>query len=360
MAENETINGEHFYVYIYRDPLDETPVYVGKGQGSRAISHTRNAARTNNRLKKMLSNRSSAGLIMQPEIVAICTEANALLIEQALISYYGRAELNEGPLFNSTNGGDGVSNPSSTVREKQRRAQETRWGTAAIEFVNAFSGEKFKGKPAELADKLNINQRQVQKIFNDENVHSVHGWCLKGNEHLVNAYNHKYDFLNAHTQEEFRGTISQLSKHSGRSGSGIAMMVNEKIRHAAGWTIKGRENKLRPLVVTSIGNVEEIKFPWENSKAKFDSALAWAFAAKMYDFWKKNMDQNKSVGGRGVLRQMKLEYPKKIYLYERAFQRFRDEEFDPYENEYFLDFFDHFICKYPEYHWLEYRQKENV
>ena len=57
---------------------------------------------------------------------------------------------------------------------------------------------------------------------------------------------------------------------------------------------------------------------------------------------------------------MKLEYPKKIYLYERAFQRFRDEEFDPYENEYFLDFFDHFICKYPEYRWLEYRQKENV
>ena len=100
MIENETINSEHFYVYIYRDPIDQTPVYVGKGQGSRAISHTRKAARTNNRLKKMLINRSSAGLIMEPEIVALCTETNALLLEQALIAFYGRAELNEGPLFN--------------------------------------------------------------------------------------------------------------------------------------------------------------------------------------------------------------------------------------------------------------------
>lgn len=103
---------KEFYVYVYRDPLDGTPVYVGKGRGNRAISHTWLKSRTNDRLGKLVVNRAEQGHAMEPEIVARCSEENALLIEQALIKYFGRAELGEGPLCNSTDGGDGVSNPS--------------------------------------------------------------------------------------------------------------------------------------------------------------------------------------------------------------------------------------------------------
>lgn len=206
---------DEFYVYIYRDPIDETPVYVGKGKGSRAMCHISDRARTNNRLGKLIANRTKLGLVVEPEIVAYCNERNALLIEQALISYFGRSQLSLGPLFNSTDGGDGVSNPSQEVRGKQASVQEKRWGTKTHDFINAFTNEEFTGKPVELAAKLGINQRAIHKLFNHDNIHSVAGWCLKGNERLVNAYNVSYQFKNVlllrslSPQSRATGTLGQ-------------------------------------------------------------------------------------------------------------------------------------------------------
>jgi hypothetical protein len=63
-------NEENFYVYLFRDPVTGEPVYVGKGQGSRAISHTWAKARTNDRLGKLIAARSAQSLSMEPEVIA--------------------------------------------------------------------------------------------------------------------------------------------------------------------------------------------------------------------------------------------------------------------------------------------------
>lgn len=56
---------------------------------------------------------------MEPEIVAHGTEDNMLLVEVALIKFYGRKDHLMGPLLNATDGGEGVSNPSEEVRAKK-------------------------------------------------------------------------------------------------------------------------------------------------------------------------------------------------------------------------------------------------
>lgn len=340
---------KEFYVYVYRDPLDGTPVYVGKGRGNRAISHTWLKSRTNDRLGKLVVNRAEQGHAMEPEIIAHCNEENALMIEQALIKYFGRAELGEGPLFNSTDGGDGVTNPSLEVRSKQRKAQETRWGTKKINFVNAFTNERFYGKATELAAFLGCSQTQVQKIFNDKHVHSVAGgWCLEGSEHLVNAYNFKYDFINELTKERFNGTIAELARHAEISASGVALLVSKSRNHAAGWVLAENSGSLRPLEKTAIGHIREIEFPWENVKAPFDSYLSWASMPRMIAFWREKLDADPSIGIKTVLKAMELPYPEKLFLYERAFKRCRDGEFDLVNNKYFLEFFDNFVTQHPE------------
>ena len=341
---------KRFYVYVYYDPKNGQPVYVGKGKGNRAISHTWNAARTNDRLVKWINKRSMQGFLVEPEIITETDEKNALLIEEALINLFGRADLNKGPLFNNTDGGDGVSNPNQKVRSAQRKAQEDRWGSKAHHFTNVISGERFTGKPVELAKKIGVGQRQVQKIFNDENVHSVHGWCIVGNEARVNLYNFKWSFINAITNEEFEGTIEELHLKTNLSGSGISQLVNKHRRHVGGWTLKERLHELRPLTITSIGHIEEVRFPWENPKATFESKLSWVRMKSIYDFWENKMLSDTSVGVKTVLKNMGVRsYPEKIYLYERAFAKCRDGELRLKTNPYYAEFLSEFLQEHPQY-----------
>ena len=71
-----------FYVYVWYK--NNIPVYVGKGKGRRAYRNKD----------------------VDVEIVRYnLTEQQAFDLEKALISEYGRADLNEGSLWNLTNGG---------------------------------------------------------------------------------------------------------------------------------------------------------------------------------------------------------------------------------------------------------------
>lgn len=113
-----------YYVYVYLDPrksgkyvyedveFDYEPFYVGKGHGDRINEHLHTIGKTNPTNSFMVSkvNRIFEGTGQYPirrKLEDGLTDADALALEQEWIGRIGRADLEEGPLTNHTNGGDG-------------------------------------------------------------------------------------------------------------------------------------------------------------------------------------------------------------------------------------------------------------
>jgi len=91
-----------FYSYLYKD-VDGTPIYAGKGKGKRANEHFK----ANTHLGRVLRKRKENGVVLIPTIYNCESEELAFFVEEELIRMYGRADLNEGTLFNLTDGGEG-------------------------------------------------------------------------------------------------------------------------------------------------------------------------------------------------------------------------------------------------------------
>ena len=114
-----------FYAYVYKDPRNGEPFYVGKGRGTRSEDHLSKShnREMNFKIKKLLRE----GFQPLIEIHHQETEAMAFDFERELIKQYGRKDLGLGPLLNRTDGGDGVSGwkPDESTRlrwSEQRKA----------------------------------------------------------------------------------------------------------------------------------------------------------------------------------------------------------------------------------------------
>jgi hypothetical protein len=94
----------YFYTYIYFDPRNNEPFYVGKGKGNRAWANHSKNKQFNGRLR-ILKNQNLEPLI---EILNTTNELSAFWLERCFIAAYGRKDQNKGPLFNHTDGGDGA------------------------------------------------------------------------------------------------------------------------------------------------------------------------------------------------------------------------------------------------------------
>jgi len=97
-----------YYIYVYYDPRDRTPRYVGEGCGNRSHVHLNNA--DNTELRKAIAEWRALGLepIIEIEERRYATKAEVWVREKELIAHYGRLIWCEGPLFNITEGGDGL------------------------------------------------------------------------------------------------------------------------------------------------------------------------------------------------------------------------------------------------------------
>lgn len=123
-----------FYTYIYHDPERKVPMYVGKGKDKRVNFHLTKA--TNLRFKNRLITLERLGFSPIIEVIEMHDEDAALEEEIRLIAKFGRLDLDQGTLYNSTDGGEGKvgyitseetkikigdanRNPSEETRQKQ-------------------------------------------------------------------------------------------------------------------------------------------------------------------------------------------------------------------------------------------------
>jgi hypothetical protein len=119
---------KQFYVYLIRDPRPDkhgVPIYVGKGNGSRAKKHWRaGAEHSNPLLARVFAKCRRLDLVPLVEIVRYFeAEADAFLFEVELIAQYGRRDLGVGGLCNLTDGGEGQSgNLASAERARKLSA----------------------------------------------------------------------------------------------------------------------------------------------------------------------------------------------------------------------------------------------
>ena len=112
-----------FYVYVYSDPANDTPFYVGMGKGNRKFAHLREAKNNPepvqgqhklNTIRKMIREGREPVIrtVYETEV-----RADALEFECSLIATIGRQDIGTGTLTNMTSGGEGVSGISGEQRE---------------------------------------------------------------------------------------------------------------------------------------------------------------------------------------------------------------------------------------------------
>ena len=125
-----------YYVYELWNPIKNTPFYVGIGKQNRNGSsndrhddHLKESLyyQRNNKLSKG-ANLHKINTILQiinsgydldiKIVMGNLSEDEVKVEEIKLIKYYGRADLNKGPLTNLTDGGDGFLNMSPIIKEK--------------------------------------------------------------------------------------------------------------------------------------------------------------------------------------------------------------------------------------------------
>lgn len=107
-----------FYAYVYVDPRDSAPFYVGKGKGYRARKHLHQT--TNPGMAARLAELKAAGVAPQIGILPCASSHESLEVEAALIAAFGRL-VDGGTLVNRSPGGsDGMGGKKHNEESKAK------------------------------------------------------------------------------------------------------------------------------------------------------------------------------------------------------------------------------------------------
>ena len=170
-----------FYVYIYFDPrqqsnyniLGETfnykPVYVGKGKGNRVLMHIKSKSKT--KLINLNKHLVKQGLVPCYKILRYFNnEEEAHSLEMELIKELGREDLGLGPLFNLTNGGEGVSGVIVTQEgiEIKRKNTKAFWDSLTLEERKRVGKKSAANRDPYNVSKGSITRKSTRREWSSE------------------------------------------------------------------------------------------------------------------------------------------------------------------------------------------------
>jgi hypothetical protein len=151
----------NFYVYIYFDPrvpgdyiiegvkYNFKPVYIGKGKGNRCTTHLSSRRKKSYKLHNLIKHLRNSQIEPIYSIVKeFQSESDAHLYEQRLISEIGREDRGVGPLFNLTDGGEGIVGLQCTDdnREVKRKNTTAFWNSLSIEERKLIGQQSLKNR----------------------------------------------------------------------------------------------------------------------------------------------------------------------------------------------------------------------
>ena len=147
-----------FYVYAYIRSKDSTtakagtPYYIGKGSKERAFSKHHNSQPPKKNYIVFLEQNLS--------------EVGALALERRYINWWGRKDLGSGILNNKTDGGEGITNPSTITREKLSNAKRNE--SAETRLKRSIAAKNRLRNPCSIETKEKISKSNVGRKRLDE------------------------------------------------------------------------------------------------------------------------------------------------------------------------------------------------
>lgn len=156
------MNNFKYYVYQYIRKSDDTPYYIGKGTGNRALQKT-------NRSVSVPKDKSKIKYIIRN-----IKENDAINLEISYIKLFGRKDIGTGILLNKTDGGEGISGCvkkgnkiPKTKETKLKISMALRGISKSVEHKQKIS-DALKGKPKSAKAKIAIINGLLGRKHSDE------------------------------------------------------------------------------------------------------------------------------------------------------------------------------------------------
>lgn len=181
-----------FYSYVYVDPRNDEPFYVGKGKRDRAYAHLKGS---HNRLVERKINKiRTTGQEPLVGIIETSTEEFAFMLEQGLIKLLGRKDNGTGILCNFTDGGEGSAGSIFSEEHKSKISAKLKGivrGPLSDEHKQKMMAAK-KANPTGIGRWMNKDGQQIKVRVEEVDNYLADGWSLgTSKKHITEEYRTK-------------------------------------------------------------------------------------------------------------------------------------------------------------------------